>query len=210
MDNDIQLVVFDLFGTLLQTSSGHNPYRQVLEWARLNGRVPCPSDATTIMTADVSSDELFNAMGISLTAEIKNIFNKALEADIESISLFDDTKSTLNQLTDKGIRIAICSNLAKPYGAALKLIEDVEYIRCLSYEIGAIKPDPSVYKYVVESSGVRKESILFVGDSLVADYKGPEKFGFRARHLVRNGASMPTVPRKHLIRSLTDIIERDF
>lgn len=206
MDNDIQLVVFDLFGTLLQTSSGHKPYRQVLEWARLNGRVPCPSDATTIMTADMSSDELFNAMGISLTAEIKNIFNKALEADLESISLFDDAISTLSQLTDKGIRIAICSNLAKPYGAALKLIEDVEYIRCLSYEIGAIKPDSSVYNYIVEKSGACKENIMFIGDSLVADYKGAIDFGFQARHLVRELKSKPiTVHQVQQITSLTEV-----
>tara|TARA_R100001377_G_scaffold83259_1_gene64532 strand:+ start:732 stop:1385 length:654 start_codon:yes stop_codon:yes gene_type:complete len=209
MKDDIELVVFDLFGTLLQTGSGHNPYRKILEWARLNGRSPRPHDATTIMTADMSPIELFNAMGISPSTEMMNKFNKALEADIESIRLFDDAMSTLSKLTNKWIRIAICSNLAKPYGAALKLIEDVDYIRCLSFEIGAIKPDPSVYQYVVEKSGVRKESILFVGDSLNADYQGPREFGIPACHLVRDEASKPTAPRKHLIHSLTDIFERD-
>ena len=173
----------------------------------MNGRVPRPNDATTIMTADISSVELFESMDISPTAELMSIFSKELEADIESISLFDDSKSTLSQLADKGIRIAICSNLAKPYSAALKLIEEVDYIRCLSFEIGAIKPDPSIYKYVVETSGVRKENILFIGDSLIADYKGPTEFGLRARHLVRKESKKLTAPQANQISSLSEILK---
>ena len=210
MKDDIQLVVFDLFGTLLQTGSGHNPYRKVLEWARLNGRVPRPSDATTIMTADMSADELFKTMGISPTTEMMRAFDMALKADIGSIRLFEDTVSTLERLSDQRVQVAICSNLAKPYGAALRLLEDVDYIRCLSFEIGAIKPDPCVYEYVVEKSGVCKERILFIGDSLAADYRGPKEFGFSALQILRDESPRPTAPRKHLIHSLGEIFERDF
>jgi HAD superfamily hydrolase (TIGR01549 family) len=205
MNDDIQLVVFDLFGTLLQSGSGHHPYRKVLEWARSNGRAPRPNDATTIMTADKSPDELFDTMGISPTAEIMSIFNRALEADIKSIRLFDDSLSTLRRLAKRGVEIAICSNLAKPYGAALKLIEEVDYIRCLSYEIGAIKPDPAVYSYIINTSSHLKEHVLFIGDSLVADYKGPTEFGFGARHLVRIASSRPVAAQENLITSLNDI-----
>lgn len=210
MKDDIQLVVFDLFGTLFQSGSGHNPYRKILEWARLNGRSPRPHDATSIMTADMSPDELFNTMGISPTTEMMRAFDMALTADIESIRLFEDTNSTLERLSDQRVQVAICSNLAKPYGVALRLLEDVDYIRCLSFEIGAIKPDPSVYECVVEKSGVHKENVLFIGDSLAADYKGPEEFGFRALQILRDESSRPTAPRKHLIHSLGDIFEREF
>ena len=210
MKDDIELVAFDLFGTLLQPGSGHNPYRKVLEWARLNGRAPRPNDARIIMTSDMSPEELFNTMGISLTTEMIRAFDMALEADIESIRLFEDTMSTLERMSDQRVQIAICSNLAKPYGAALRLLEDVDYIRCLSFEIGAIKPDPSVYECVVEKSGVRKENILFIGDSLAADYRGPEDYGFRALQILRDESPRPTAPRKHLIHSLGDIFERDF
>lgn len=210
MNDDIQLVVFDLFGTLLQAGSGHNPYRKVLEWARSNGRAPCPNDATTIMTVDKNPDELFDTMGISPTAGIMSIFNEALEADIKSIRLFDDTVSTLERLTYQGVQIAICSNLAKPYGVALNLIEEVDYIRFLSYEIGAIKPDPSVYEKVVEKSGAYIGNILFIGDSLIADYQGPKRFGFRSLHLVREVTSKQTAPHAHLISSLSEIFKLRF
>jgi HAD superfamily hydrolase (TIGR01549 family) len=207
MKDDIQLVVFDLFGTLLRPGSSHNPYRKVLEWARLNGRIPRPSDATTIMTADMSPEELFNAMDITPTPEIMSLFEKALEADLKSIRLFDDTMSTLERITEQGVKIAICSNLAKPYSAALELIEGVDFYRFLSFEMGAIKPDPAVYGYILDKSGVNKKSILFVGDSLVADYKGPEEFGLRARHLVREESEKPTAPHAHLISSLSGILK---
>tara|TARA_R110001599_G_scaffold342545_2_gene564429 strand:- start:22 stop:648 length:627 start_codon:yes stop_codon:yes gene_type:complete len=207
MDNDIQLVVFDLFGTLLQTGSGHNPYRKVLEWARLNGRAARPNDARIIMTSDMNPEELFDAMDITPTAEIMSLFKKALEADIKSIRLFDDAMSTLHRLTDQGVQIAICSNLAKPYGAALELIGGVDFLRCLSFEIGAIKPDPAVYNFVTNSSSIGKENILFIGDSLVADYDGSKQFGFRARHLVRGVSSTPTAPNEYLISSLSEILK---
>tara|TARA_R110002167_G_scaffold134882_6_gene321191 strand:- start:2062 stop:2415 length:354 start_codon:yes stop_codon:yes gene_type:complete len=113
--------------------------------------------------------------------------------------------STLERIANQGVQIAICSNLAKPYGAALELIEDMNYIRCLSYEIGAIKPDLAAYNYATNTSSVQKENILFVGDNLITDYIGPIEFGFRVRHLVRDTPKKPAAPQVHLITSLNEI-----
>jgi FMN phosphatase YigB (HAD superfamily) len=54
------------------------------------------------------------------------------------------------------------------------------------YEVGFIKPDHQIYDAIIEKSGFRKEEILFVGDTLIADYEGPRQYGFRALHLCRD------------------------
>lgn len=202
---NIQLVVFDLFGTLVQTAIGQKPYRKVLEWARKNGRAPQPDDARTIMTLDVRSDMLFAAMGIDPPPEIMASFKESLEMDIRSIQLFDDTLNTIRSLTGMGVSVAICSNLAKPYSVALDLLEGVDHIRFMSFEIGAIKPERKIYSEIVDRTGIRKANTLFVGDSLASDYIGPKEFGFHARHLVRVALSKPCSPPNHQISSLNEI-----
>lgn len=47
-----KLVIFDLFGTLVKYGVMHHPFRQVLKWARDNGRCPEPDDARRLMTVD--------------------------------------------------------------------------------------------------------------------------------------------------------------
>jgi|GEM_PF-1354160 len=55
----------------------------------------------------------------------------------------------------------------------------------LSYEVGSIKPESQIYNLINESTGIPKSSSLFIGDSHLADYEGPTKNGFQARHLIR-------------------------
>lgn len=98
---------------------------------------------------------------------------------------------TLSALLNTGTRLDICSNLAKPYGAVIDnlLPPHIDSIRCLSYEVGAIKPEQEIYDWIVRKSGVPAKQTLFIGDTRLADYDGPIKYGFRAQHLVRHQPS---------------------
>lgn len=75
-------------------------------------------------------------------------------------------------------------------------------MKFLSYEVGFIKPDPEIYQKIIFESGCKSESCLFIGDTFIADYDGPIKNGFQARHLIRDQKSYD-----HTIRSLIEIIE---
>lgn len=57
-----KLVILDLFGTLVKYGVMHHPFRQVLKWARDNGRRPELDDARRLMTVD---GKLTAALGIS-------------------------------------------------------------------------------------------------------------------------------------------------
>lgn len=96
----------------------------------------------------------------------------------------------LNALANQGVPFAICSNLAKPYGVVIdKLLSQFNFDRHLSYEIGAIKPEREIYESILTGKGLVPGQILFIGDTLLADYEGPTQFGFQAKHLVRGQAS---------------------
>lgn len=100
------------------------------------------------------------------------------------------------------IPIAICSNLAFPYGAAIDLLlKDHQLLKVLSYETGFIKPEPGIYQAAINQLQLPPEDCLFVGDTLLADYDGPRAFGMRSFHLTRN------LPSKgNSISSLADIL----
>lgn len=190
MSRSSALVVFDLYGTLVQFGVMHHPFRKILLWAREQGRKPQADDARRIMTADKVNEDLFAELNIFPTKQMLLKLNREIQEELDSLTLFDDVLPTLTTLLGMGVRLAICSNLARPYGAVVdKLLPQIDVIRCLSYEVGAIKPELEIYDWIVRNSHVTPEQTLFIGDTYVADYEGPIKYGFKARHLVRNQPS---------------------
>jgi HAD superfamily hydrolase (TIGR01549 family) len=197
------LVVFDLYGTLINFGIKKHPFRRILQWAREQGRSPHPDDARTIMTTLGNPTDIFSKMGIDAPSRMLSQFNDEVEKEIESLTLYDDVLPVLSQLTANRIPMAICSNLAQPYGTVIqKLLPQFHFIKCLSYEVGYIKPDKEMYEYVVNRSDVAQSEAIFVGDTLLADYEGPKEFGFKARHLVRDGLEL----KAEAIRDLREIL----
>lgn len=191
MNTSPALVVFDLYGTLVRFGVMHHPFRKILLWAREQGRKPQADDARHIMTENKECEELLAELGIFPPATMLAQLHREIQEELGSLTLFDDVLPTLSALLNTGTRLAICSNLAKPYGAVIDnlLPQHVDLIRCLSYEVGAIKPEQEIYDWIVRKSGVPAKQTLFVGDTRLADYEGPLKYGFRALHLVRNQPS---------------------
>lgn len=186
-----KLVIFDLFGTLVKYGVMHHPFRQVLKWARENGRRPEPDDARRLMTVDGKLTELVAALGISAPDWLLEQTHLLIQEELASLTLYDDVAPTLSALTAREIPFAICSNLATPYGNVLeRLLANHQFIRCMSYEVGFIKPDPGIYRTVAETAQVDPAECLFVGDTLLADYEGPRQYGMRALHLVRGQLSV--------------------
>jgi len=184
------LIVFDLYGTLVRFGVMHHPFRKILLWAREQGRKPQPDDARKIMTLDKACEELLAGLGIFPPDNMLAQLHQEIQEELASLTLFDDVLPALNALANRGVPFAICSNLARPYGVVIdKLLSQFNFDRHLSYEIGAIKPDREIYESILKGKGLVPGQILFIGDTLLADYEGPTQFGFEAKHLVRGQAS---------------------
>lgn len=202
MNSPPALIAFDLYGTLIRFGVKHHPFRKILLWAREQGRKPQPDDARKIMTADKTCEELLAELVIFPPADMLAQLHREIQEELNSLTLFDDAIPTLSALAGQEIPLAICSNLAKPYGVVIeRLLPQFNFIECLSYSVGAVKPDKEIYNSIVSGSGVSPTQILFVGDTWIADYDGPTKYGFQARHLIRG-----QLPESNSISSLTEIL----
>ncbi|MDO3400663.1 HAD-IA family hydrolase [Mycolicibacterium neoaurum] len=89
--------------------------------------------------------------------------------DPASWTPYPDTAAVLNGLRGNGIKTAVVSNIAfdlRPALAAAGTGAD-EYV--LSFEVGAVKPDPAIFSTALQRLGVDSEETLMVGDSEEAD-----------------------------------------
>lgn len=87
---------------------------------------------------------------------------------------YDDAIPTLRALRGAGLRIALISNAGFP----LRPVLDREGITplvdgiVLSYEVGAVKPDPRIFRAALDAIGLRPDQALMVGDSGTDDVGG--------------------------------------
>lgn len=69
---------------------------------------------------------------------------------LASLELYPDVAPTLSALARRGIPLAVCSNLASPYGIVLeRLLGNYEFIWFLSYQLGCIKM-PQIYQAITK------------------------------------------------------------
>lgn len=201
-----ELIIFDLFGTLVKFGIYHHPFRQLLLWARDNGRKPLPNDARTIMTIDGDIHQIAERMRINASREFLLKLAKEIESELASLALYEDVIPTLDALQRKGMPLAICSNLAKPYGAVIdQLLKNYDLKLFLSYECGLIKPDVSLYQKIIVAINIKPEECLFVGDSYLMDCLGPREFGMQSLHLQRQHLTINTA---ESITTLLSVLKR--
>jgi HAD superfamily hydrolase (TIGR01509 family) len=91
--------------------------------------------------------------------------------DPPSWTPYPDTAEVLQRLHDAGIRTAVVSNIAfdvRPTFAAIGADRNVDEF-VLSFEVGAIKPDPKIFATALERLGIDAADAVMVGDSEEAD-----------------------------------------
>ncbi|MGE2733748.1 HAD family hydrolase [Mycolicibacterium vaccae] len=91
--------------------------------------------------------------------------------DPASWTAYPDTAAVLQGLHRRGIKTAVVSNIAfdiRPAFDALGVIDAVDEF-VLSFEVGAVKPDPAIFQVALDRLGVPAAQALMVGDSDEAD-----------------------------------------
>jgi HAD superfamily hydrolase (TIGR01549 family) len=84
-------------------------------------------------------------------------------------------------LQRRGIKIALCSNLAEPYAAPIQRLLPVQLdAYAWSFERKAMKPDRALYEEVCEMLDCAPKQVLMVGDTQLADVDGPRRAGMQA------------------------------
>ncbi|UQY32991.1 HAD family hydrolase [Pseudomonas fulva] len=188
----VAAVVFDAFGTLLWRHSKLNPYRELLREGALQGRKPRADDVRRIMALDCDLAEIASLLGIELSADRQYELQSLIEADLSGIRVYPDAQAAIDLLQRHGIVAGVCSNLAQPYGSAIRSLFPNLDAYAHSYELGFLKPDPEIYAWLRNAlasklSGGRVEQIWMIGDSLRCDRNGARAAGFMGYQLHRGG-----------------------
>lgn len=189
MSNSPKVIVFDAFGTLVKIGNSRSPYLKLMKWQKQSGRKPTSKDANIIMSTNANLSQISNLFGNEIPVNLLAELNADLTLDLDSIELYSDTVVVLQTLKNRGFKLALCSNLAMPYGEKLKkILPDLFDELILSYEIGSIKPDIKIYEAIQMRLNYDMKDILFIGDNEILDVEKPRSLGMSARLIQRNEA----------------------
>ena len=175
METKIKAVIFDMFETLVSlfigrtyfgedigADAGVDPeaFRKVWqesEHDRTVGKLTVEEGiAKGLETFGINSPDLVKTIASHRLDNLKDTFDNTP----------DDTETLLKELHKRGIKIGLITNTfsdERDMIRASKLFKYFDATR-ISYEQGVCKPDPSMYKSIMEEFGVKPEECLYVGD----------------------------------------------
>jgi HAD superfamily hydrolase (TIGR01509 family) len=101
-------------------------------------------------------------------------FTYGLESSARGWEPYPDTASVLSELAERGVTVAVVSDCAWDIRQCFKAYGLDPYVHAfrLSYEYGACKPDPGIFRAACRDLSVRPEQAVMVGDSWLTDGGG--------------------------------------
>jgi FMN phosphatase YigB (HAD superfamily) len=181
----IKAIIFDAFGTLLDSDSRLDPYKTLFKIA-MKDNIPFDKlIARRVMKEPLTIEQAAVIIGFQLSHEQCTELNDMLTQHLASISLFPEVGSVLERLQEHGIIAGVCSNLALPYGTKVKALLPSLDAYTFSFELGVMKPEPVIYQHSLAGLGVFAWEALMIGDSLKCDKLGPQAVNIRSLYLDR-------------------------
>jgi len=174
----IQAVCFDGFGTLVEIADKRRPFKALL------GDAPSSEAVTKVLTTPTSIDELARQLAIGIDEKGLALLEEDLAAECNSTRLRPGIETIWETLQRLGLKVAVCSNLAMPYGDALVgCLPKAPDVLVLSFEAGLMKLQAEIYRLACRQLGLEPDQVLFVGDRFEADVHGPQAAGLFAMHI---------------------------
>ena len=176
--HEIDIVVFDVFGTLVEITDRRRPFAYLR-------RKMSPEKANRFrrmaMTTELTLAELDAAIEGGATVADLVVAQTAITHEVASTVLRAGVREMLAALP---VPYGLCSNLSPDYVPALARFPEIQpQFQILSCHVGYMKPDQTIYDNVIEAAGVPPDRILFTGDTPGADIDGPIRAGMRAIHI---------------------------
>lgn len=112
---------------------------------------------------------MLRASGLTVPGQAEQLYGRVV--DPASWQQFADTATVLTGLRAAGVPVGVVSNIAFDVREVLARfgLADLVDVYALSYEVGAIKPSPEIFRAALDPLGVAPADALMIGDSEVAD-----------------------------------------
>jgi putative hydrolase of the HAD superfamily len=130
----------------------------------------------------------------------------------EELAMFPDAHETLDELKQRGVRLALITNGAGPPQRAkvvrFALEHRFDHIQ-IEGEHGFGKPEERAYTHAMEVLGVRPHETWMVGDNLEWEVVGPQRLGIHAIWHDGYGVGLPPdspIKPDRIIRRLSELL----
>ena len=161
---------------------------------------------------------LFERLEIAHDDElVEKFFDAYYEPVGKSLSLYDDTLTTLVTLRERFPTIGLVSNTIFPERAHKKELKrfgiaDIFDFDIYSSSFGYRKPHRDIFYQAANRAGYAPAECVYVGDRYVEDVQGPDAIGMAAILKHKEGREYPEeMPEAfaeiHRLRELTEILE---
>lgn len=173
-------IIFDLYGTLLETKVKTKPYLNLFKSLGLS-KAEITYWSHKVQTENFESfNELKEKIKPGYPLYTENLEYEVKE-EIQNTSVYFDTYSTLKKLKPY-YRLFLLSNIATPYKKSFYNEGLDQYFEKVffSCDIGFRKPETGAYQTILDYSGLKPKQLLMIGDSKVSDYEGALNIGIPA------------------------------
>ncbi len=217
----IEVVIFDLYGTLITSEEGREPkdealsrilieaghevyYQEVWAARQFVSFVDYPRGRAD--TAHEYYTKVLERLEIQPTsAPVSKLVARDLE--LEKTLLYPDVASTINALKTKGVKTSIVTTIATWKFKTLLIQNNIEidYI-CTAREAQAVKPNPKSFTAVLDKFRIKPPQAMMVGDDVKTDIEPAKKLGLETALLCRKGrVECKTADR--IISSLNELLD---
>jgi HAD superfamily hydrolase (TIGR01509 family) len=113
--------------------------------------------------------EVLRKSGVPKAEQAKALYGRLIDPD--EWTPYPDTEAALKDCANKGLKVGVLSNIAFDIRPAFTVRGLDQYVDefVLSFEVGAIKPDPAIFRTLLDHLGVPADETLMIGDSEEAD-----------------------------------------
>ncbi len=177
---NIRGVIFDLDGTLIDSYqaiylSFHYAYTQL-------GLPPLSLEEVKKLVGRGLSRTFGELLGESKGAQGLTLFRKKYEEVFpHHTHLLPDVRTVLEQLSARGIQLAVATNKFGPFSREIFRhfkMENLFTVVVGDGDVSQIKPHPAMLNFALEKMGLKKDETVFVGDSAI-DIQTAQNAGMR-------------------------------
>lgn len=207
-------IIFDFWGTLIANGT-YSPLKQsqrILDVELPYGEFVERFERAAMIREFETQEEVFQSackeFGVEPGKEIVDRLIGVWNKNKLLAKPFPGVMSTLQELREKGVKLAILSNT--PVFSARAVIEKFEMeqyfdVISLSCEIGMLKTDKAAFDMVLEKLGVAASEAIMVGDSIESDMEGAKNAGVQGVLIDRRGRREFS-PKIHRIEEVMDFV----
>jgi HAD superfamily hydrolase (TIGR01509 family) len=182
----IRGLVFDLFGTLVTRGPGPRAYQELIAklppWRWWGAR-------RLSLTSDFPTVSAFHAHLGPRRGPGPAHFERLVAEGIAEVRVYEDSVATLERARERGLALALLSNLSSPYKQVVFDLDLDRYFDVIvfSCEVGLAKPSAEIYALVAERLELSPAELLMIGDTPRDDVRGARAAGLHALHIDRDG-----------------------